>query len=50
MGEANPPPRLSSFLAFIHRSAWNRLSRKFISSMLHNPTPYKPRSTPVGTP
>jgi hypothetical protein len=36
MGEANPPPRLSSFLAFIHRSAWNRNSPKFISKILHS--------------
>jgi hypothetical protein len=28
--------------ALIHRSAWNINSRKFISSMLHNPTPTGP--------
>ena len=29
MGEANLPPRLSSFLALIHRSAWNMNSANF---------------------
>src|SRR5215218_1328242 len=32
-------------LALIHRSAWNRYSRKFISKILHTPAP-KPLKSP----
>ena len=31
-------------LALIHRSAWNRNSRKFISKILHSPTLLPPES------
>jgi hypothetical protein len=41
---------LSVFLlALIHRSAWNRNSRKFISRILHSPTPV-PLQSPLQTP
>jgi hypothetical protein len=42
-----PPP---SLLALIHRSAWNRYSRKFISKILHSPAPIPLESTVSGTP
>jgi hypothetical protein len=42
---------LSVFLlALIHRNAWNRNSRKFISKILHSPGPNEPESwrhTPI---
>src|SRR5215211_6564088 len=34
----------------IHRSAWNRYSRKFISKILHSPVPIPLESPPPGTP
>src|SRR5829696_3412065 len=34
----------------IHRSAWNRNSRKFISRILHSPAPIPLESPPPGTP
>jgi hypothetical protein len=37
------------FLTLIHRSAWNRYSRKFISKILHSLTPV-PLKTPVQAP
>ena len=37
-------------LAVIHRSAWNRYSPKFISKILHSPTPIPPESPIPGAP
>src|SRR5215208_2988823 len=34
----------------IHRSAWNRNSRKFISKILHSPAPTPLQSPPPGAP
>jgi hypothetical protein len=42
---------LSVFLlALIHRSAWNRNSRKFISKILHSTGPIGPESPYLPTP
>ena len=35
---------------FIHPSAWNRYSRKFISKILHSPTPIPLESPSPDTP
>ena len=42
------PPTL--LLAFIHRSAWNRYSRKYICKILHNHTPVPHEITPPDIP
>src|SRR5829696_4040140 len=34
----------------IHRSAWNRNSRKYISRILHSPAPIPLQSSPPGAP
>jgi hypothetical protein len=43
-------PPLLLLLALIHRSAWNRNSRKFISKILHSPAPIPLESPTPDTP
>src|SRR5215212_6406288 len=48
--DAHLPPRGRLRIFLIHRSAWNRNSRKFISKILHSPTPIPLESPSPGTP
>jgi len=53
LGDYSPRRLVAAFfsihLALIHRSAWNRFSRKFISKILHSPGPIPLKTPAPGT-
>jgi hypothetical protein len=49
-GSMSLQPAVDESSTLIHRSAWNRYSRKFISKILHSRAPHTPKSPSPDTP